>query len=66
MILLLIMKIIISMEFQCQKILRLKQIEDNSGKTLVSEGVEGSYTDIINYAVFCLIRTDEENAKNGD
>ena len=49
-----------------QKILRLKQIEDNSGKTLVSEGVEGSYTDIINYAVFCLIRTDEENAKNGD
>lgn len=43
-----------------QKILRLKQIEDNQGRTLVSEGVEGSYADIINYAVFCLIRMDEE------
>ncbi|MBO6118349.1 MAG: DUF1599 domain-containing protein [Bacteroidales bacterium] len=45
-----------------QKILRLKQIEDNAGKTIVSEGPQGSYTDIINYAVFCLIRMDEENS----
>ena len=41
------------------KILRLKQIEDNKGKTLVSEGPDGSYTDIMNYAVFCLILMTE-------
>ncbi len=46
-----------------QKILRLKQIEDNKGKTIVSEGPEGSYTDIINYAIFCLIRIGEEGCK---
>jgi len=39
-----------------QKILRIKEIEDNAGKTLVSEGVEGSYYDMINYAVFALIK----------
>jgi hypothetical protein len=39
-----------------QKILRIKQIEDNAGKTLVSEGLEGNYRDIINYATFALIR----------
>lgn len=45
------------------KLRRIKQIEDNQGQTLVSEGVEGSYTDIINYALFCLIRmTEEEHA----
>jgi len=38
------------------KIWRIKQIEDNDGRTLVSEGVEGSYMDIINYSLFCLIR----------
>ncbi len=37
------------------KLLRIKQIEDNEGSTLVSEGVEGSYNDMINYSVFCLI-----------
>jgi hypothetical protein len=37
------------------KILRTKQIEDNSGKTLISEGIEANYQDMINYAVFCLI-----------
>ncbi len=42
-----------------QKILRIKQIEDNSGKTLVSEGLEANYRDIINYAVFALIRMKE-------
>lgn len=41
------------------KILRLKQIEDNDGKTLVSEGVDANYTDIMNYAVFCLILMTE-------
>ena len=42
------------------KLLRIKQIEDNGGHTLVSEGVEGGYADIINYALFCLIRLREE------
>lgn len=42
------------------KLRRIKQIEDNQGHTLVSEGVEGSYTDIINYSIFCLIRMTEE------
>ena len=43
-----------------QKLLRIKQIEDNAGKTLVSEGLEGNYRDIINYAVFALIRLSEK------
>ena len=38
------------------KILRIKQIEDNEGKTLISEGVEANYQDMMNYAVFCLIK----------
>jgi hypothetical protein len=40
-----------------QKILRVKQIEDNKGKTLVSEGIDANYQDMINYAVFALILT---------
>jgi hypothetical protein len=38
------------------KLLRVKQIEDNRGKTLVSEGIEANYQDMINYAVFCMIK----------
>ena len=38
------------------KLLRTKQIEDNQGATLVSEGVDANYMDMINYAVFCLIK----------
>ena len=38
-----------------QKLLRVKQIEDNAGKTLVSEGIDANYQDMINYAVFALI-----------
>src|SRR6478736_395951 len=38
-----------------QKILRVKQIEDNKGKTLVSEGIGANYQDMINYSVFALI-----------
>lgn len=41
-----------------QKLLRVKQIEDNRGKTLVSEGIDANYQDIINYAVFALIHLD--------
>ena len=38
-----------------QKLLRVKQIEDNKGKTLVSEGIAANYQDMINYAVFAMI-----------
>jgi hypothetical protein len=38
------------------KLLRVKQIEDNAGKTLVSEGVKANYQDMINYSVFALIK----------
>jgi len=41
------------------KLARIKQIEDNSGKTIVSEGVESNYQDIMNYAIFALIRMSE-------
>lgn len=41
-----------------QKLLRVKQIEDNQGKTLVSEGIDANYQDIINYAVFALIHLE--------
>ncbi|MBC7555534.1 MAG: DUF1599 domain-containing protein [Chryseobacterium sp.] len=44
-----------------QKVLRTKQIEDNNGKTLVSEGLDANYFDILNYAVFCLIKFSEED-----
>ena len=37
------------------KLLRVKQIEDNDGKTVVSEGVDANYMDIANYALFALI-----------
>lgn len=44
------------------KLLRVKQIEDNQGKTLISEGIEANYQDMINYAVFALIK--EQYLKN--
>ncbi len=42
-----------------QKLLRVKQIEDNKGKTLVSEGIDANYQDMINYAVFAMILMEE-------
>lgn len=39
-----------------QKLLRTKEIESNDGKTLVSEGVDANYMDMINYALFALIK----------
>lgn len=45
------------------KLLRIKQIEDHEGKTLVSEGVDANYYDIINYAAFALIMLLEDNVK---
>jgi len=43
-----------------QKLLRVKQIEDNKGKTLVSEGIDANYFDMVNYAVFALIHLELE------
>ncbi len=45
-----------------QKLLRVKQIEDNQGKTLVSEGLDANYLDMINYSVFALIKFMEKSA----
>ena len=42
-----------------QKLLRVKQIEDNKGKTLVSEGIDANYQDMINYSVFAMIHFSE-------
>lgn len=42
-----------------QKLLRTRQIEDNEGKTLVSEGLDANYMDMINYAVFAIIKLNE-------
>lgn len=43
------------------KLYRVKQIEDNAGKTLVSEGLKANYQDMINYAVFAMIKLNEAN-----
>lgn len=42
------------------KILRVKQIEDNKGKTIVSEGIDANYFDMLNYAIFSLILIKEK------
>lgn len=43
-----------------QKLLRVKEIENNKGKTIVSEGIDANYQDIINYAIFALIHMGKE------
>lgn len=43
-----------------QKLLRVKEIENNKGKTLVSEGVDANYQDMLNYAVFALIHLNQD------
>jgi hypothetical protein len=40
------------------KIFRVKQIEDNKGQTIISEGVDANYMDMINYSAFALIKLD--------
>lgn len=42
------------------KLLRVKQIEDNKGSTYISEGVDANYYDMINYALFALIKLEEK------
>lgn len=44
------------------KLLRIKQIEDNAGSTIISEGIDANYMDIINYAVFALIKLSEKES----
>ena len=46
------------------KLHRTKQIEDNKGQTLISEGIEANYMDIINYAVFALIKIEFPENEN--
>jgi hypothetical protein len=41
------------------KLLRIKQIEDNAGATLVSEGIDANFLDIVNYGVFAMIRMED-------
>lgn len=50
-------------DLMLMKIARLKQIEDNKGVVIASEGVRANYMDILNYAVFCLIRSEENATK---
>lgn len=45
------------------KLLRVKQIEDNKGETVISEGIDANYHDIINYAVFALIMMELEGVR---
>ena len=47
-------------DFILNKIERVKEIEDHDGKTMVSEGIDANYQDIINYAVFALIKHNEQ------
>jgi len=44
-----------------QKLLRVKKIENNRGKTLVSEGIDANYQDMINYAIFALIHLNKNS-----
>lgn len=43
------------------KIKRTKQIEDNQGQTLISEGIDANYMDMLNYSVFAMIKIEFEN-----
>ena len=47
-------------DFILTKIERVKEIEDLEGETLVSEGIDANYMDIINYAVFGVIKLSEQ------
>ena len=47
------------------KILRVKQIEDNEGSTIISEGIDANYMDMLNYSMFAMILMMEEKLKEG-
>jgi hypothetical protein len=46
------------------KLLRIKQIEDNKGQTVISEGIDAGYFDMINYAIFALIKLEEAGVES--
>lgn len=48
------------------KLLRVKQIEDNDGKTLISEGIDANYYDMLNYAVFALIHLTSNTKEDAE
>ena len=50
-------------DFILTKLVRIKEIEDINGQTLVSEGIDANYMDIINYAVFGVIKLTEKEYK---
>ena len=50
-------------DFILVKLARIKQIEENRGQTIVSEGIDSNYMDIINYAVFALIKLNEKSER---
>ena len=54
------MKVTEMTDMNLQKLLRVKQIEENKGETLVSEGIDANYHDMVNYAVFALIHLNSE------
>lgn len=54
------MRVLSYVDLILMKIERTKEIEDNDGVTLVSEGIDANYMDMINYAVFGIIKLDEE------
>lgn len=54
------MRISTYVDFILMKILRTKQIEENKGKTIISEGLDANYMDMVNYAIFALIRLHEK------
>lgn len=55
------MRIETYVDFILQKLLRIKQIEENHGKVKVSEGADAGYQDAVNYSIFALIRMEEKS-----
>lgn len=49
-----------------QKLMRTKEIESHNGKTIISEGIDANYYDMINYALFALIKIDEQENKTAE
>ena len=51
-------------DFILVKLARVKQIEENAGITKISEGIDSNYLDMINYAIFGIIKIDEKNSED--
>lgn len=59
------MRVLSYVDLILMKIERTKEIEDHQGKTLISEGIDANYLDMINYAVFGIIKLTEDAAEAG-